>query len=56
MNYAEPNAPTTSAIIDPEGVVTAWQPYGQAGLLLGDLDVARGTGFLAKRLRAVPDA
>lgn len=56
VNYAEPNAPTTSAIIDPEGVVTAWQPYGQAGLLLGDLDVARGTGFLAKGLRAVPDA
>jgi predicted amidohydrolase len=55
VNYAESNAPTTSAIIDPEGVVVAWQPYGQAGLLMGDLDVARGTGFLAKRLRALPD-
>jgi len=56
VNYAEPNAPTTSAIIDPEGVVVAWQPYGQAGLLMADIDVARGTGFLARRLKEPLDA
>jgi predicted amidohydrolase len=56
VNYAEHHAPTTSAIIDPDGAVLAWQPYGQEGLLFGDIDVERGTGFLAKRLRALSDA
>jgi len=56
VNYAEPNAPTTSAIIDPEGVVVAWQLYGQEGLLMADIDVSRGTGFLARRLKEPQDA
>jgi hypothetical protein len=31
--------------------VVCWQPDGQAGLLVADLDLSRATGLLAKRLR-----
>lgn len=49
VNYASAGSPTTSAVVDPEGGVAVWQPYGQAGLLLADLDLERATGFLASR-------
>jgi predicted amidohydrolase len=51
VNYAGNGSPTTSAIVDPDGRVVAWQPYGLAGLLVADLDLDRATGHLAKRLR-----
>lgn len=44
-------AATTSAIVDPEGVLMAHQPYGEDGVLLGDLDLEKATGLLAGRLR-----
>jgi predicted amidohydrolase len=51
VNYAEEGAGTTSAIIAPDGSVIAWQPYGQHGLLLADIDTDRATGLLASRCR-----
>ena len=52
VNYASPGSPTTSAIIRPDGTLQAWQPYGQEGLLLADLDLTTATGLLAKRCRS----
>lgn len=51
VNHAEPGSPTTSALIDPDGTVSAWQPHGQAGLLVVELDPELATGRLAMRLR-----
>ena len=44
-------APTTSAVVGPDGTLIAYQPYGQAGLLVADIDLALATGLLASRLR-----
>jgi len=44
-------APTTSAITNPDGTVLAWQPYGEAGLLVAELDLSRATRLVATRLR-----
>jgi predicted amidohydrolase len=52
VNCASAGSPTTSAIIRPDGTVLSYQPYGQEGLLLADLDLAAATGLLAQRLRA----
>jgi predicted amidohydrolase len=51
VNCASPGSPTTSAVIRPDGSVLAWQPYGVAGLLVADIDLAEATGFLASRCR-----
>ena len=53
VNYASEGSPTTSAVVRPDGSVLAWQPYGQAGLLVAAIDLADATGFLAARLRTV---
>ncbi|HWS72744.1 MAG TPA: carbon-nitrogen hydrolase family protein, partial [Thermoanaerobaculia bacterium] len=51
VNYASAGSPTTSAIVDPDGTVLAFQPYGEEGLLVGDLDLDAATGFLASRYK-----
>ncbi|MGE0815294.1 MAG: carbon-nitrogen hydrolase family protein [Vicinamibacterales bacterium] len=51
VNYASEGSPTTSAVIRPDGTVLAWQPYGQPGLLVADLDLGLATGLLARRCR-----
>ena len=51
VNYAGDGAPTTSAIVRPDGTVMCYQPYGEAGLLVADIDTAEATGLLASRLR-----
>ena len=51
VNYASDGSPTTSAIVNPDGTLLAFQPYGQEGLLLGDLDLAAATGLLASRYK-----
>jgi predicted amidohydrolase len=51
VNYAIPNAPTTSAIANPDGTLLCYQPYGLEGLLIADLDLSLATGLLASRLR-----
>ena len=51
VNCAFEGSPTTSAVIRPDGTVLAWQPYGRAGMLIADLDLAEATGLLASRCR-----
>jgi len=53
VNCAEAGAGTTSAVVRPDGSVLAWQPYGQEGLLVADIDTDQATGFLAQRSRMV---
>lgn len=52
VNCASPGSPTTSAVIRPDGTLLCYQPYGQAGLLLSDIDPSEATGLLAQRLRS----
>ena len=51
VNYASEGSPTTSAIARPDGTVLAWQPYGQPGLLVADIDLDEATGLLAARYK-----
>lgn len=52
VNYASDGSPTTSAVVNPDGVLLAYQPYGQEGLLIADLDLSAATGLLASRCRS----
>ena len=52
VNYATAGSPTTSAVADPDGVVVASQPYGEAGLLRVDLDLTNATRLLARRCKS----
>ena len=54
VNYASPGSPTTSAIVRPDGTRLNYQPYGEEGLLIGDVDLDKATGLLASRCRTVP--
>jgi predicted amidohydrolase len=54
VNCASAGSGTTSAFIRPDGTLLCAQPYGQAGLLVADLDLAAATGALAARLRTSP--
>ncbi len=51
VNCAGAGSPTTSAVARPDGTLLAWQPYGQEGLLLADLDLSEATGLLAARYK-----
>ena len=51
VNYASEGSPTTSAVARPDGTVLTFQPYGQEGLLVADLDLAAATGLLAARCK-----
>jgi len=51
VNFASDGSPTTSAIARPDGTLHSYQPYGQAGLLVADLDLGLATGLLASRCR-----
>jgi predicted amidohydrolase len=44
----------TSAIVRPDGTLLCYQPYGQEGLLVADLDLTTATGLLASRCRTSP--
>jgi predicted amidohydrolase len=55
VNCASPGSPTTSAIVRPDGALLSYQPYGEEGLLIADLDLATATGLLAGRYKA-PDS
>jgi len=52
VNYASAGSATTSAIANPDGTLLAYQPYGEAGLLVADLDLALATGLLARRCKS----
>jgi predicted amidohydrolase len=51
VNCAGAGSTTTSAVARPDGTLQAFQPYGQRGLLVADLDLSKATGLLASRLR-----
>jgi predicted amidohydrolase len=51
VNCASEGSGTTSAVVRPDGTVQCWQPYGQEGLLVADLDLSAATGLLASRCR-----
>lgn len=50
-NFASEGTPTTSTVVRPDGTVQAFQPYGEEGVLIADLDVSLATGLLASRYR-----
>jgi predicted amidohydrolase len=52
VNYASAGSPTTSAVVRPDGTLLCYQPYGQQGLLIADLDLTEATGLLAARYKA----
>jgi predicted amidohydrolase len=54
VNYASVGSPTTSAIVRPDGTLQTYQPYGEEGLLVADIDITAATGLLAKRCRTTP--
>jgi predicted amidohydrolase len=51
VNYASDGSPTTSAIARPDGTLLSYQPYGEEGLLVADVDLAAATGLLAMRYK-----
>jgi len=53
VNYASDGSPTTSAVVRPDGTLLCYQPYGQRGLLVADVDLAEATGLLAARCKTV---
>ena len=53
VNCAIEGSPTTSAIIRPDGTPLSYQPYGEPGLLIADLDLREATGLLASRYRPI---
>lgn len=53
VNCASAGSPTTSAVVRPDGTLMCFQPYGNEGLLMADIDLAQATGLLAARWRAV---
>ena len=53
VNYASAGSPTTSAVVQPDGTLLCYQPYGEEGLLFADLDLTAATGLLATRYKPV---
>jgi predicted amidohydrolase len=52
VNFASAGSPTTSAVARPDGTLLSYQPYGQEGLLVADLDISAATGLLAARCKS----
>jgi predicted amidohydrolase len=50
-NFASEGSPTTSAVVRPDGTLQAYQPYGQEGVLVVDVDLDTATGLLAARTK-----
>jgi predicted amidohydrolase len=51
VNCASSGSPTTSAVVRPDGTLLAYQPYGEEGLLIAELDIDTATGLLAARCK-----
>jgi predicted amidohydrolase len=51
VNCAGAGSPTTSAVARPDGTLHCFQPHGQPGLLLADLELEAASGLLARRWR-----
>jgi predicted amidohydrolase len=52
-NFASEGSPTTSAVVNPDGTLLCYQPYGKEGLLLADVDLSAATGLLAARCKTI---
>ena len=53
VNCASAGSPTTSVVVRPDGTVLKYQPYGQEGLLIADLDLTAATGLVASRYKPI---
>jgi predicted amidohydrolase len=51
VNFASAGSPTTSAVVNPDGTLLAYQPYGREGVLIAEIDTSVATGLLAGRLK-----
>lgn len=51
VGYAMKYQEATSSIIAPDGSCAAYQPYGETGVIVADIDLAKATGHLAKRFK-----
>jgi len=51
VNYASEGSPTTSAIVNPDGTLLTFQPYGHEGVLVADVDLDAATRLLAQRCK-----
>ena len=49
VNYAVRGAEAATALITPSGECQAYLPYGEAGVLVADIDVDAATGLIASR-------
>jgi predicted amidohydrolase len=54
VNYASVGSPTTSAVARPDGTLLCYQPYGEEGVLVADIDISTATGLLASRCKTMP--
>jgi predicted amidohydrolase len=52
-NCASAGSPSTSAVVRPDGTLLAYQPYGQEGLLIADVDLNAATGLMASRYKPI---
>ena len=55
INFASAGSGTTSAIAQPDGTLLCYQPYGEEGLLIADIDLTAATGLLASRSKPIAD-
>jgi predicted amidohydrolase len=53
VNFASSGSPSTSAVARPDGTLLCYQPYGEPGLLVADIEVAAATGLLARRFKSI---
>jgi predicted amidohydrolase len=51
VNFASAGSPTTSAVARPDGTLLSYQPYGEEGLLIAEVDTQEATGMLAARCK-----
>jgi len=50
-NYGSRYPESASSIIAPDGTCLAWQPYGETGIIIADIDIDKATGLLARRFK-----
>ena len=56
VNFASAGSGTTSAVARPDGTVLSYQPYGEEGLLIADIDINVATGLLASRSKPITES
>jgi len=51
VNCASAGSPTTSAVARPDGTLLSYQPYGEPGVFIADVDLSEANGLLAARCK-----